>query len=114
MTKAEADKSQGRRAIAAAFLKDAQREATPWRSRADFAFEAVYLYALAAIRAQADEYEHPDARVLSAAAETAGLTALEMEPAVTYITQRYDPVTPENGSAYGVLISIAEKLAVER
>jgi|GEM_PF-2368909 len=113
MTESEADKSQGQRTIAAALLQDAQREATPWRSRADFAFEAVYLYALAALGEQADEYEHPDARVLSAAADKAGLTAVEIEPAVTYMSQRYDPVTPNNGSDYGELISIAEKLAAE-
>jgi hypothetical protein len=36
-------KSQGHRTLADSFMRDAQREATPWRSRADLAFEAVYL-----------------------------------------------------------------------
>jgi hypothetical protein len=39
-------KSQVRRTLADSFMRDAQREATPWRSRTDLAFEAVYLYAL--------------------------------------------------------------------
>ena len=62
-------KSQGRRTLADSFMRDAQREATPWRSRADLAFEAVYLYALAVLGEQADDYEHPDSQVLTAAAE---------------------------------------------
>lgn len=111
MTNTADENCQGRRTIADAFMQDAQREATPWRSRADFAFEAVYLYALAALGETADAYEHPDARVLSAAADKAGLTTEQIAPALTYLKHRYDPVTPDNGSAYGVLISIAEKLS---
>lgn len=112
MTDSE-EKSQGRRTIAAAFLQDAQREATPWRSRADFAFEAVYLYALSALGDQADNYEHPDARVLSNAADKAGLTAVEIEPAVEYLQHRYAPAISDNGSASGALILIARKFAEE-
>jgi hypothetical protein len=56
-------KSQGPRTIADSFMKDARREATPWRSRVDFAFEAVYLYALLVLSEQADVYKHPNARV---------------------------------------------------
>lgn len=95
-------------------MKDAQREATPWRSRADFAFEAVYLYALAALGEQADGYEHPDARVLTAAAEKLGVTADQIGPAVEYLAHRYGPAIPDNGSAYRELISIAELLGTER
>lgn len=107
-------KSQGRRKIADSFMRDAQREATPWRSRADFAFEAVYLYALAALGDQADGYEHPDARVLTAAAKKLGVTAEKIGPAVEYLHLRYDPAKPDNGSAYRVLISIAKLLGAER
>ena len=107
-------KSQGRRTIAEAFMQDAQREATPWRSRADFAFEAVYLYALSALGEDADNYEHPDARVLNAAAEKLGLTAAQISPAVEYLEHRYDPAIPDNGSAYRVLISIAKLLGADR
>lgn len=107
-------KSQGRRKIADAFMQDAQREATPWRSRADFAFEAVYLYALAALGDLADGYEHPDARVLTAAAEKLGLTAEQIGPSVGYLEHRYDPAIPDNGCAYRVLISIAKLLGAER
>lgn len=106
--------SQGRRKIANTFMKDAQREATPWRSRADFAFEAVYLYALSALGEQADSYAHPDARALTAAAEKLGLTADQIEPAVEYLEYRFDPAIPDNGSAYRVLISIAKLLGAER
>lgn len=107
-------KSQGRRTLADTFMQDAQREATPWRSRADFAFEAVYLYALSALGEQADNYEHPDVRVLTAAAEKLGLTAEQMGPAVDYLNHRYDPVMPDNGSAYRVLLSIAKLLGSDR
>jgi len=107
-------KSQAHRTLADTFMQDAQREATPWRSRADLAFEAVYLYALAALGAQADHYAHPDVRVLSAAAQQLGLTAEQIEPAVDYLNHRYDPVMPDNGSAYRVLLSIAQLLGSDR
>jgi len=112
MTNAD-KKSQGRRTIADSFMRDARREATPWRSRGDFAFEAVYLYALAALGDRADAYEHPDARVLTAAAEKAGLTAEQIGPAVEYLEHRYDPAIPDNGNSYSVLISIAKLLGAE-
>ena len=94
-------------------MQDAQRDATHWRSRADFAFEAVYLYALSALSDQADGYEHPDARVLPAAAEKLGLTAEQIGPAVEYLEHRYDSAIPDNGSAYRVLISIAKTLGAK-
>lgn len=95
-------------------MRDAQRDATPWRSRADLAFEALYLYALSALGEQADNYAHPDARVLTAAAQELGLTADQIGPALEYLEHRYDPAIPDNGSAYRVLISIAELLGAER
>ena len=107
-------KSQGRRTLADTFMQDAQREATPWRSRADLAFEAVYLYALSALGEQADAYDHPDVRVLTAAAQKRGLTAEQMGPAVDYLNHRYDPVMPDNGSAYRVLLSIAKLLGSDQ
>ena len=107
-------KSKGRRAIADAFMQDAQREANHWRSRADFAFDAAYLYALSALDEQADGYEHPDARVLPAAAEVLGLTAEQIAPAVEYLEHRYDSAIPDNVSAYHLLISIAKMLGAER
>ncbi|MDD2882191.1 MAG: hypothetical protein PHQ58_17335 [Rhodoferax sp.] len=107
-------KSQGRRAIADSFMKDAQREATPWRSRADFAFEALYLYSLSALGEQAVIYEHPDARVLTSAAEKLDMTAEQIGPAVEYLEHRYDPAIPDNGSAYRELLTIAKLLGAEK
>ena len=107
-------KSQGRRAMAEALLQDSQREATPWRSRADLAFESAYLYALSVLGDRADEYQHPDAHVFALAAGELGITAEQIEPAVEYLNHRYDPTSPDNGSAYSVLISIAKLLGAER
>lgn len=107
-------KSQGRRTIADSFMKDAQREATPWRSRADFACEALYLYALSALGDQADIYEHPDARVLTSAAEKLGMTAEQVGLAVEYLAHRYDPTLPDNGSAYRELLTIAKLFCAEK
>ena len=56
MTEAETNKSQARRAIAAVFLRDSANKGMSWRSRTDCAFDAVYLYALAVLGAQADNY----------------------------------------------------------
>lgn len=107
-------KSQGRRAMAEALLQDSQREATPWRSRADLAFESAYLYALSVLGDRADEYQHPDAHVFTLAAGELGITAEQIEPAAEYLNHRYDPTSPDNGSAYSVLISIAKLLGAER
>lgn len=101
-------KSQGQRKLADAFMKDALREATPWRSRADLAFEALYLYALSSLDEHADDYEHPDARALSAAAHKLGLTLEQTGPALNYLAHRYDPAYPDNGHDYRVLIAIAK------
>jgi hypothetical protein len=101
-------KSQGRRKLADAFMKDALREATPWRSRADLAFEALYLYALSSLGTNADDYEHPDAQALIAAALKLSLTLAQIAPALAYITDRYDPAIQDNGHDYRVLIPIAK------
>lgn len=106
--------SRGRRSLADSFMRDAQREATPWRSRADLAFEAVYLYALSVLGEKADDYEHPDPQVLIAAAQKLDLTADEIGPAVEYLEHRFDPAIPDNGSAYRVLISIAKLIGSQR
>ena len=109
------DKSQARRDLAAVYLRDSCYEEMSWRSRADAAVDAVYLYALATLGGQADGYEHPDANALKDAAEKLGLTAVEIAPAVTYLKRRYDPARPldYSRSTYGELISIAEKLSVQ-
>jgi len=107
MTEAEM-KSQGRRRLADTFMKDALREATPWRSRADLAFEALYLYALSSLAEHADDYEHPDVQALYAAANQLGLTLEQIEPALTYLAHRYDPTIPDNGHDYRLLIGIAK------
>jgi hypothetical protein len=126
MTETKTDKSPGRRALAAVFLRDSANQGMSWRSRTDCAFNAVYLFALAALGTQADNYKHPAADALSAAAEKLGLTPVEIAPALTYLTHRYDPVmhsriyrpfgprlhaseAPDQ-YIYYVLISIAEKL----
>lgn len=101
-------KSQGRRKLADAFMKDALREATPWRSRADLAFEALYLYALSTLGEHADNYEHPDSQALDAAALKLELTLEQIEPALTYLAHRYDPAFSDNGHDYRVLIGIAK------
>jgi hypothetical protein len=107
MTETET-KSQGWRKLADAFMKDSLREATPWRSRADLAFEALYLYALSSLEEHADDYEHPDTQALKAAACKLGLTLEQIEPALTYLAHRYNPTFPDNSHDYRVLIEIAK------
>jgi hypothetical protein len=101
-------KSQGRRKLADLLVKDALREATPWSSRADLAFEALYLYALSLLGEHADDYAHPDARALNATAKKLGLTPEHIRPALNYLKHRYDPAFPENGHDYRVLVNIAK------
>ena len=78
------------------------------------AFEAVYLYALAVLGEQADDFEHPDPLVLTAAAAKLNMTDEEIRPAVEYLEHRFDLDIPDNGSAYRVLISIAKLLGSEK
>lgn len=105
------EKIRGRRKIAEALLIDAQRDGMSWRSRSDCAFEALYLYALAVLGAQAEHYEHPDAQALRDAATTKGLTPMQIAPAVRYLARRYAPLSAENDrSAYNLLIPLAKKL----
>ena len=59
------------------------------RSRTECAFEAVFLYALAALGERANKYEYPNAEILKSAAETMGLTALQIAPAISYLVRRY-------------------------
>jgi hypothetical protein len=107
----EEEKVRERRRIADAFLIDAQRDGMSCRSRSDCAFEAVYLYALAALGEQAEHYEHPDAQALRDAAATQGLTALQIAPAIDYLANKYAPSSAEiDINAYSLLISIAKTL----
>ena len=99
-----------------------------WRSRADCAFDAVYLYALAALGAHADDYEHPATDALRVAGEKLGWKAVQMAPAIVYLEHRYDPAMcidsppgPAQNAAevldrytYDVLISIAKKLGEKK
>jgi hypothetical protein len=103
-------KSQGRRKLADAFMRDALREATPWRSRADLAFEALYLHALSILGEHADDYAHPDPRALNAAAQKLGLTLEQITPALNYLEHRYNPAFADNGHDYRVLVTVAKLL----
>src|SRR5665647_468678 len=63
-----------RRRLAGVFFRDAQRPENSLRTRADLAFEAVYLCALAATGLAAEEFDHPSPEVLKSATEFLGLT----------------------------------------
>lgn len=111
MTDAE-KKSQARRELAAVYMRDSSYEGSSWRSRADCAVDAVYLYALAVLGADADGYEHPDAKVLTDAADRLGWPAAKMTPAMVLLGRRYAPViSPQVARvAYEELISLAKEL----
>jgi hypothetical protein len=107
-------KSQDRRALAAVYLKDSSYEGSSWRSRADCAVDAVYLYALVVLGADADRYEHPDAKALTDAAAVLGWSAAKMTPAVVQLGRRYAPfISPQEAhAAYEKLVSLAMELGV--
>jgi|SRR5450756_603517 len=111
MTDAE-KKSQARRELAAVYMRDSSHEGSSWRSRADCACDAVYLYALAALGESADGYEHPDAKALTDAADKLGWPAAKMTPAIVQLERRYAPVvSPEEAhAAYDELIPLAKEL----
>lgn len=112
MTDAE-KKSQDRRELAALYMRDSSYEGSSWRSRADCAGDAAYLYALAVLGADADGYEHPDAKALTDAAGRLGWPAAKMAPAVAQLGRRYAPaISPSEAQvAYEELILLAKELA---
>lgn len=78
--------------VAGDLLRDALRGTLSASSREDCAFDAGYLYALAAIgveAAQAVAHPHPDA--LLAAARALGWPNKAMDPAISHLKRRYSP-----------------------
>lgn len=101
-----------RRRLAGVFFRDAQRPENSLRTRADLAFEAVYLCALAATGLAAEEYEHPSPEVLKNATEFLGLTTEQIQPAMTYAGRRYEPAATDAQcqGAYDELMALARRL----
>jgi hypothetical protein len=82
------------------------------RTRADIAFDASYLCALACLGLAADEYEHPSPNALKNAAGLLGLTAVQILPAIAYARCRYEPLGTEEQSqvAYKELLALAKRI----
>jgi hypothetical protein len=101
-----------RRRLAGVFLRDAQRPENSLRTRADLAFDAVYLCTLAGIGLAADEYEHPSPEVLKNATEFLGLTTEQIQPAMTYARRRYEPAGTDAQCqvAYDEMVALAKRL----
>ena len=105
-------RASARRRLAGVFLRDAQRIDNSLRTRADLAFDAVYLCALASLDIAAQECEHPSSDVLSNAAGLLALTAVQIEPAIAYARCRYRPLETDEQSqiAYQNLLALATKM----
>ena len=101
-----------RRRLVGAFLPDAQRPENSLRTRADLAFDAVYLCALTSLELAADEYEHPSSNALRNAARFLGLTTEQIQPAMTYAGRRYEPAATDAQcqGAYDELMALAKRL----
>lgn len=101
-----------RRRLAGVFLRDAQRIENSLRTRADLAFDAVYLCALASLNIVAEECEHPSSDALRNAAGLLGLTAEQIQPAIAYARCRYKPTKTEEQCqvAYEELLALAKRL----
>ena len=105
-------RASARRRLAGVFLRDAQRQESSLRTRADLAFDAVYLCALASLDIAAEECEHPSSDVLRNAAGLLGLTAEQILPAIAYARCRYEPLRTEEQSqvAYKELLALAKRM----
>jgi hypothetical protein len=90
------------------FMRDAQREENSLRTRADLAFEAVYLWAASSVNATS--VEHPNPIVLTAAAKALQLTDDQISPALTYAMKRYSPSISDeqNQKTYDSLLTLAQ------
>jgi hypothetical protein len=76
------------RAQADAYLRDAQREENSDATRADCAFDAVYMFCRCIMAGQDEGLQHPHVGVLAVAAERLGWSPAQMGPALTYIEYR--------------------------
>ena len=105
-------RASARRRLAGVFLRDAQRVENSLRTRADIAFDATYLCALACLGLAADGYEHPSPDVLMKATGFLGLTAEQIEPAIAYAQRRYEPTKTEEQSqvVYKELLALAKRV----
>ncbi len=105
-------RASARRRLAGVFLRDAQRQENSSRTRADLAFDATYLCALASLSIAAQECEHPSSDVLSNAAGLLGLTAEQILPAIAYARCRYEPLGTDEQSqvAYKELLALAKRV----
>ena len=106
------EQASARRRLAAAFIRDAQRIENSLHTRADLAFDAVYLCALASLDLAADEYEHPSPDVLKDSAGLLRLTAAQIEPAIAYAKRRYEPLGTDEQCqvAYKQLLALAKRV----
>jgi hypothetical protein len=105
-------RASARRRLAVVFLRDAQRMENNLRTRADLAFDALYLCALASLDIAAEEYEHPSSNALRNAAKFLGLTTEQIQPAMAYAGRRYEPTGTETQCqvAYDELVALAKRL----
>ena len=105
-------RASARRRLAGVFLRDAQRVENSLRTRADIAFDATYLCALACLDIAADECEHPSPDVLMKATGLLELTADQIQPAIAYAQRRYEPIRTEEQCqvAYKELLALAKKV----
>jgi hypothetical protein len=105
-------RASARRRLAGVFLRDAQRVENSLRTRADIAFDATYLCALACLDIATQECEHPSSDVLSNAAGFLGLTAEQIRPAIAYAQRRYEPAGTDEQSqvAYKELLALAKRI----
>ena len=105
-------RASARRRLAGVFLQDAQRQENSLRTRADIAFDATYLCALACLDIAAHECDHPSPDVLMKATGLLGLTAEQILPAIAYARCRYEPLRTEEQSqvAYKELLALAKRM----
>ena len=105
-------RASARRRLADVFIRDAQRIDNSLRTRADLAFDAVYLCALASLDIAAQVCEHPSPDVLMNAAGLLGLTAEQIQPAIAYARCRYEPLGTDEQSqvAYDELLALAKRV----
>ena len=71
-----------------AYLQDARNDALTPRSRAELAFDAIYMYAMCMLDESSFTPDHPHPDVLFGAAEKLGLAPERMIPAVRHLHDR--------------------------
>ena len=90
------------------YLREALNTALTGDSRLEFAFDALYMYALCVVSDEAEALDHPDPAVLREAASILNVPEQALEPALQRLSDRRQHL--RNNAQLDQLVTLAQQL----